>query len=56
MKARFTSIDLLKETRGDWVQIVEAEPWDFSDNRWYAVIHTGNLLGMIYDLRSFGLM
>lgn len=40
------------DTRGDWSRIVEAGPDDFEDNRWYVVVHTGNLRGMMHDLEE----
>lgn len=47
---------ILVETRGDYTQIVQAHPEDFEDNRWYVVIHTGNILGMVKDLVEEGLL
>lgn len=47
---------LLVETRGDEVQIVQARDGDFDENRWYVVIHTGNLMGMIQDMKEKGFL
>jgi hypothetical protein len=49
---RMAQEDILVDTRGDRIQIVQAHPEDFENNRWYVVIHTGNICGMIHDLRE----
>ena len=55
-KRRLDEAGILVDTRSDYAQIVQALPCDFEDNKWYVVIHTGNLQGMIHDLEAEGLL
>lgn len=56
LQRRIEASDCLVETRADRLQIVQAHPEDFSDNRWYVVVHTGNIRGMIHDLVQEGFL
>lgn len=46
------SAGIIVDTRSDWTQIVERSPEHFDDCWGYLVIHTGNLLGMVEDLKE----
>ncbi len=56
LQRRIEASGCLTATRADRLQIVQAHPQEFSDNRWYVVVHTGNIRGMVYDLEQEGLM
>lgn len=53
---RISASGCIVDTRADRLQIVQAHPEDFSDNRWYVVVHTGNIRGVILDLVYEGLL
>lgn len=56
LRRQIESADVIVDTRGDRIQLVEAHPEDFRDNRWYVVVHTGNIRGMLEDLTQSGFM
>lgn len=56
LQDKIVSDEIVVDTRGDELQLVQAMDGDFQGNEWYVVIHTGNLLGMIADLRDEGFL